>query len=158
MTETIDRRLFLASLGAATAAGIAGPAGAVFTPTQFIMWHRPGCGCCLEWARQMGVALGRKLPIVEAQDLAAIKKARGVPDDLQSCHTAIIAGYVIEGHVPPADIKRLMKSGSRSVRGLAVAGMPHGSPGMETDEDHKQPYKVIAFAANGRRSVFASYS
>jgi hypothetical protein len=158
MTETIDRRLFLASLGAAAAAGMAGRASAVFTPTQFLVWHAPGCGCCLEWARQMGVALGRKLPIVEVQDLAAIKKARGVPDDLQSCHTAVIAGYVVEGHVPPADIKRLMKSGSRSVRGLAVAGMPLGSPGMETHDNHKQPYKVIAFAANGRRSVFASYS
>jgi hypothetical protein len=137
---------------------MAGRAGAAFTPTQFLMWHAPGCGCCLEWARQLGAALGRKLPIVEAQDLAAIKKARGVPDDLRSCHTAVIAGYVVEGHVPPADIKRLMKSGSRSVRGLAVAGMPLGSPGMETHENHKQPYKVIAFAANGRRSVFASYS
>jgi hypothetical protein len=158
MTEMIDRRFFLASLGAAAAAGVAGPAGAIFTPTQFLMWHRPGCGCCLEWARQMSVALGRKLPIIEAPDLPAIKKARGVPDDLQSCHTAIIAGYVIEGHVPPPDIQRLMKSGSRSIRGLAVAGMPHGSPGMETHEGHKQPYKVIAFAANGRRSVFASYS
>jgi hypothetical protein len=158
MTEMIDRRLFLASLGAAAAAGIAGPAGAVFTPPQFLMWHAPGCGCCLEWARQMGVALGRKLPIVEAPDLLAIKKARGVPRDLHSCHTAIVAGYVIEGHVPPADIKRLIKSGSRSVRGLAVAGMPLGSPGMETHEGHKQPYEVIAFAPNGRRSVFAAHS
>ena len=158
MTAMIDRRLLLASFGAAAAAAIARPAGAVFTPTQFLMWHRPGCGCCVEWARQMGVALGRKLPIIEAPDLPAIKKARGIPADLHSCHTAIIAGYVIEGHVPPADIKRLMKSGSRSIRGLAVAGMPHGSPGMETHEDHKQPYKVIAFAPNGRRSIFASYS
>jgi len=159
MNETIDRRFFLASIGAAaTAAALPGRAGAVFTPTQFLMWHRPGCSCCLEWARQLGVALGRKLPIVEAPNLPAIKQARGVPADLHSCHTAIIAGYVIEGHVPPADIKRLMKSGSRTIRGLAVPGMPHGSPGMETSPDNKQAYKVIAFAANGRRSVYASYS
>lgn len=157
MNEIMHRRFFLASLGAAAAAGLAGPARAVFTPTQFLMWHAPGCGCCLEWARQMGAALGRKLPIVEAPDLAAIKRARGVPADLQSCHTAIIAGYVVEGHVPPADIKRLIKSGSRTVRGLAVAGMPHGSPGMEGHDKHVQPYKVIAFAANGRRSVFATH-
>ena len=158
MDQTIDRRLFLASVGAAAAAGLVGTAGAVFTPTQFLMWHAPGCGCCLEWARQMGVALGRKLPVIEAPNLAAIKRARGVPEDLQSCHTAIVAGYVIEGHVPPADIKRLMKSGSRTVRGLAVAGMPHGSPGMETHDHLKQPFKVIAFAANGRRAVYASHA
>ena len=158
ITETIDRRFFLASFGAAAAAACAGSAGAlVFTPTQFLMWHRPGCSCCLEWARQTGVALGRKLPIVEAPDLPAIKRARGVPGDLHSCHTAIMAGYVIEGHVPPVEIKRLIKSGSRTVRGLAVAGMPHGSPGMETHDGRVQPYKVIAFAANGRRSVYASY-
>lgn len=158
MNQLIDRRLFLASVGAATAAGLAGPALAVFTPTQFLMWHAPGCGCCLEWARQMGVALGRRLPIIEAQDLAAVKRARGIPEDLQSCHTAIVAGYVIEGHVPPADIKRLIKSGSRTIRGLAVAGMPQGSPGMETDDHRKQPFKVIAFAGNGRRAVYASHS
>jgi hypothetical protein len=158
MHALIDRRLFIASAGAAAAVGLAAPASAVFTPTQFLMWHRPGCSCCLEWARQMGVALGRKLPIIEAPNLPAIKQARGVPADLHSCHTSLVAGYVIEGHVPPADIKRLMKSGSRTIRGLAVAGMPHGSPGMETPDGHTQPYKVIAFAANGRRSVYASYS
>ena len=157
MNDLIDRRFFLASLGAAAAAGLAGEAKAVFTPTQFLMWHAPGCGCCLEWARQMGIALGRKLPVIEAADLPAIKRARGVPADLESCHTAIIAGYVIEGHVPPADIKRLMKSGSRTIRGLAVGGMPQGSPGMERHDNQKQPFKVIAFAANGRRAVYASH-
>ena len=158
MTETFDRRLFLASLSAAAAAAASAPAGAfVFTPTQFLMWHRPGCGCCLEWAKQMGAALGRKLPVIEAADLDAIKRARGVPADLQSCHTALISGYVIEGHVPPADIQRLAKSGSRTIRGLAVPGMPLGSPGMDSHNHGKERFEVIAFDAGGRRSVFATH-
>ena len=157
MTDTIDRRLFMASLGA-TALASSVPASAwVFTPTQFLMWHRPGCNCCLEWAKKMGVALGRKLPVVEAPDLDKIKQARGVPKDLWSCHTALISGYVIEGHVPPADIQRLAKSGSRTIRGLAVPGMPQGSPGMDSHHHGKDPYEVIAFHAGGRRSVFASH-
>ena len=158
MTDTLDRRLFMASLGAAAAAAATTPAGGwVFTPTQFLMWHRPGCGCCLEWAKKMGAALGRKLPVVEAPDLEKIKQTRGVPQDLWSCHTALISGYVIEGHVPPADIQRLAKSGSRTIRGLAVPGMPHGSPGMDSHHHGKEAFQVIAFHAGGRRSVFASY-
>jgi hypothetical protein len=158
MTDRIDRRLFLASLGAASATALAAPANAlVFTPTQFLMWHRPGCGCCLEWAKQMGAALGRKLPVVEAPDLDAIKRARGVPKDLQSCHTALINGYVIEGHVPAADIQRLAKSGSRTIRGLAVPGMPQGSPGMDSHHHGKEAFQVIAFHAGGGRSVYASH-
>jgi hypothetical protein len=105
----------------------------------------------------MEAAFKRKLPVIEAADLAAIKRSRGVPADLHSCHTALVSGYVIEGHVPPADIQRLIKSKSRIVTGLAVAGMPAGSPGMDVGHNHRQPYKVIAFGAGGRRSVFASY-
>ena len=158
MHQRFDRRLFLASFGAAAAVAVAPPSRAlVFTPTQFLMWHRPGCGCCLEWAKQMGSALGRKLPVVEAPDLDTIKRTRGVPENLWSCHTALISGYVIEGHVPPADIQRLAKSGSRTIRGLAVPGMPHGSPGMDSHHHGKEAFQVIAFHAGGRRSVFASH-
>jgi hypothetical protein len=155
MNEIIGRRLFLGMVGAA---GITSQAAfaAASTP-NFVMWHSPGCGCCLEWGKRMEAAFARKLPVIEAGDMAAVKRARGVPADLQSCHTALVNGYVIEGHVPPADILRLVKSKSRIVRGLAVPGMPAGSPGMDVGHDHKQPYKVFAFAPNGRRSVFASY-
>jgi hypothetical protein len=121
------------------------------------MWHNPGCGCCLEWGKRMEAAFRRKLPVIEAADLAAIKRVRGVPADLESCHTALVHGYVIEGHVPPADIQRLIRSKSRIVRGLAVAGMPAGSPGMDVGHNQRQPYKVMAFGAGGRRSVFASH-
>jgi len=151
-----DRRLFLGSLGAVGVAAAAGSAFAAPRPS-FIMWHNPGCGCCLEWGKRMEAAFKRKLPVVEAADLAAIKRARGVPDDLQSCHTALVHDYVIEGHVPPADIQRLIQSRSRIVRGLAVPGMPAGSPGMDVGHNLRQPYKVMAFGAGGRRSIFASY-
>jgi hypothetical protein len=154
MKEFIDRRLFLGGIGAAF---LIPRTVAAAAPPAYLMWHSPGCGCCLEWAKRIEVTFRGNLSIVEAADIAAIKRARGVPDDLQSCHTGMIGGYVVEGHVPPADIARLMKSKSRLIRGLAVPGMPAGSPGMDVGHNHKQPYKVYAFAQNGRRSVFASY-
>ena len=154
MTDLLDRRLFI---GAAAAIGLV-PTQLIAAPANsFVMWHSPGCGCCLEWAKRMEAAFKRKLPIVEAPDMARVKRAQGVPDDLQSCHTALIHGYAIEGHVPPADIQRLIRSKSGIVRGLAVPGMPAGSPGMDVGHNRRDPYQVIAFAPNGRRSVFARH-
>jgi hypothetical protein len=89
-------------------------------------------------------------------DLMPIKARNQVPPELQSCHTAIVDGYVIEGHVPAAEIKRLLAE-RPAVLGLAVAGMPIGSPGMEVEGVAAQPYDVIAFDAGGGRQVFASY-
>jgi hypothetical protein len=80
-----------------------------------------------------------------------------VPGDLHSCHTALIGGYVVEGHVPPTDIQRLIRSRNRAIKGLAVPGMPMGSPGMDVGHNERQPYQVIAFAPNGRRAVFAKH-
>lgn len=159
MTDSIDRRFFIgASAAAVAAAALSGQAPALAPPEpDFVMWHNPGCGCCLVWGKRIEAAFKRKLPVIEAADLPAIKRARGVPADLQSCHTALIHGYVVEGHVPPADILRLVKSRSRIVRGLAVPGMPAGAPGMDVGHDQKQPYQVFAFAPGGKRSVFASY-
>ncbi len=157
MSQMFDRRLFLRAAGAAAGAAFVGRAAWAAPAPSFVMWHNPGCGCCLEWGKRMETAFKRKLPVIEAADLAAIKKARGVPADLQSCHTALIHNYVVEGHVPPRDIQRLIASKSRIIRGLAVAGMPVGSPGMDVGHSQRQPYKVFAFAPNGRRSVFASY-
>jgi hypothetical protein len=152
----IERRLFLGSIGAAALVGLGGRADAALG--SFVMWHSPGCGCCLEWAKRVEKAFGRKLPIIEAADMAQVKRAQRVPEALRSCHTALIGGYAIEGHVPPADIRRLIASKSKSVRGLAVPGMPLGSPGMDVGHDEKQPYQVIAFAADGRRFVFARHT
>jgi hypothetical protein len=154
MIHALDRRLFLGSL-AATA--VLGSEAVLAAPSSFVMWHSPGCGCCLEWGKRMEAAFKRKLPIIEAPDMVRVKRAQGVPQDLQSCHTALIHNYVVEGHVPPADIQRLIRSKSSLIRGLAVAGMPAGSPGMDVGHSRRDPYKVIAFAPNGRRSAFASY-
>jgi hypothetical protein len=88
--------------------------------------------------------------------LTSIKAQHGVPGELQSCHTAIVDGYVIEGHVPAAEIQRLLKERPK-VRGLSVPGMPVGSPGMEIDGQATEAYDVIAFAEDGSTSVFASY-
>jgi hypothetical protein len=95
---------------------------------------------------------------VEARDvtdarLSAIKTEAGVPADLQTCHTARIGGYVVEGHVPAEDVQRLLRD-KPAAAGVAVAGMPLGSPGMEQG-GMKQPYSVIAFTKDGRRFVFA---
>jgi len=155
MTEPLDRRLLLQGMSALAATAVAGRALAAPAP-NFVMWHSPGCGCCLAWGKRIEAAFKRKLPVIEA-DMAAIKRARGVPDDLHSCHTALIGGYVVEGHVPPADIQRLIRSRSRIVRGLAVPGMPAGSPGMDVGHSRKQPYKVFAFGSRGQRSIFASH-
>ena len=149
----IDRRHVLAMAGGVALLPLL-PSRA-FAADAFIMWRDPGCGCCLQWAKRMEAAFGKPLTIVSAQDMQAIKRVRGVPVDLMSCHTALIGAYTIEGHVPPADIKRLLAARPAGVRGIAVPGMPMGAPGMEHG-DHRDAFKVIAFGPAGR-STFASH-
>ena len=93
--------------------------------------------------------------VEDVNDLAEIKDRYQVPAELQSCHTAIVDGYIVEGHVPVAEVERLLTE-RPDVIGLAVAGMPAGSPGMETDGP-AQPFEVIAFSKSGETAVFASY-
>lgn len=131
------------------------PAVAVAADT--ILVHRdPGCGCCGEWAKIVKAQFGRAVRIVDAANRPAMMKARGVPADLASCHTAIIDGMTFEGHVSIADMKRALAQRPKGVSGLAVAGMPLGSPGMEVPGRPAQSYAVIAFGPNGRR-VFAQH-
>jgi hypothetical protein len=152
------RRSFLIGSAALVAVTLSEGLGAAPSPAGgFVMWHSPGCGCCIEWSKRVEAAFGRKLPILEVPNLARVKDAQAVPTDLRSCHTALIGGYVIEGHVPPADIRRLIGSRNRTIRGLAVPGMPAGSPGMDVGHDRRDPYQVIAFAAGGRRRLFARH-
>lgn len=100
---------------------------------------------------------GYNVRVNDINDLTAVKSKYQVPSQLQSCHTAIVDGYVVEGHVPVADIERLL-SERPDITGLAVAGMPIGSPGMTVDGAENQPFDVIAFDASGNMEVFASYS
>jgi hypothetical protein len=151
--KTIDRRTLL--LGAAAAA-LAAP-GAAFgqRSARITMWKDPNCGCCNGWAAHAEAAFGR-VRIVPTADMASFKRNRGVPEDLWACHTSEIDGYVIEGHVPAADIRRLLAGRNREIRGLAVPGMPAGAPGMEAG-GRTQRYQVIAFGPGSRRSVFATH-
>lgn len=122
---------------------------------SFTMYRDVSCGCCIAWADHIAQGDAHSVETVNHPDMRAVKAQYGVPDDLQSCHTAIVEGYVIEGHVPTADIERLLAERPAGVTGLAVPGMPVGSPGMEHG-NHRQAYQVIAFGPEGRQ-VWASY-
>lgn len=113
----------------------------------------PACGCCGEWVEHLREE-GFRVEVDEETNTAEAKAAAGVPGDLASCHTAAVGGYVVEGHVPAADIRRLLRDRPQ-VRGLAVPGMPVGSPGMEGPDP--EPYRVIAFDGEGNRRVFAQH-
>ncbi len=117
------------------------------------VWKSPWCGCCGHWVKHMEQA-GYTVEVKDVEDLDAVKKLAGVPGDLQSCHTARVGDYTIEGHVPAADIERLLTERPK-VDGLAVPGMPSGSPGMENGE--KDPYDVVTFTRSGETKVFSSY-
>jgi hypothetical protein len=99
---------------------------------------------------------GYTVKVEDVNDLNAVKRNQQIPPQLQSCHTAIVDGYIIEGHVPVAEIERLLEE-RPAIAGLAVPGMPIGSPGMEVDGQADQPYDVIAFDKSGQTQVFASY-
>ena len=113
----------------------------------------PYCGCCEEWVEHVRKA-GFTVKVTNVDDVALIAQRLGVPDELRSCHTARAGNYVIEGHVPASDIKRLLKEKPKAI-GIAVAGMPAGSPGMESGSA-RQPYKTMLFTASGAR-VFAAH-
>ena len=114
----------------------------------------PYCGCCQLWIDYLR-AEGFEVRVVEAEDVTPTARRLGVPDDLRSCHTASINGYAIEGHVPAADIRRLLDERPDAV-GIAVPGMPIGSPGMEQG-NVRQPYATTLFSRDGRRSLFAQH-
>lgn len=117
-----------------------------------IAMHRdPGCGCCEKWAEQVRQHFGRKVRIIDDADRGALQRRVGVPADQASCHTAIVDGMAFEGHVPIADMKHVLAQRPKGVSGLAVGGMPLGSPGMEVAGMKAQPFSVIAFGPGGRR-------
>jgi hypothetical protein len=129
---------------------------AISAATPVGMHRDPGCDCCAKWAAQVERQLGRQVRVVDDPNRPALQKRAGVPTDLSSCHTAIVDGMAFEGHVPIADMKRALATRLKDVRGLAVGGMPLGSPGMEVPGVKAQAYDVVAFGSAGRR-LFASH-
>jgi hypothetical protein len=117
------------------------------------VWKTPWCGCCSKWVEHMRGA-GFNVEVKEVENLSVIKRMAGIPDPLQSCHTARIDKYTVEGHVPAEDVKRLLKERPEAV-GLAVPGMPSGSPGMENGMN--DPYDVLLLKPSGKTEVYKSY-
>lgn len=150
----MKRRLLLAA-----AAGMAPPGAAPAAARQVRVWRDPNCGCCGccgGWVEHMRAAGFR----VEEQLVASAGPARrmlGIPADLLSCHAAVVGGYALEGHVPAPAVERLLAERPAGVRGLAVPGMPLGSPGMEVPGRPEDTYDVIAFADGVAHRVFMRF-
>lgn len=131
-----------------TAVGNASPAGG----TRMVVYKTPTCGCCRAWVDHVQAA-GFTVEVRDMPDVQPVKHEHGLPGHLASCHTAIVDGYVVEGHVP-ADVIRRMLRERPQVAGIAVPGMPVGSPGMEVPGGRKDPYDIIAFSRDGKVSVY----
>jgi len=156
----LTKFITLAAVGATLVAALPGsrriadartPIGREVGPS-ITVYHSPTCGCCKQWVEHLKGA-GFTVKSIEQEDLSGIKAELGVLPPLRSCHTAIINGYVIEGHVPAADIKRLLAEKPK-VAGLTAPGMPGAAPGMDTGHD---PYEVLAFDARGKTTVWAKH-
>jgi hypothetical protein len=149
----MKRRHLLTALGAGAIAA-AMPAFAANQLPRVEVFKSPTCGCCGAWVDHLKAA-GFVVKVVEVDDTSAARKRYGLPDKFGSCHTGIVEGYVVEGHVPAAELKRLLASRPVAI-GLAVPGMPVGSPGMEYG-DRRDPYDVLLIDKGGRETVFARY-
>lgn len=115
----------------------------------------PTCGCCKAWVRHLEQA-GFTPRIVESSDMAAIKRGLSVPDKVQSCHTAVVEGYFLEGHIPASDIRRLLKDKPAAL-GLAVPDMPVGSPGMEVPNVAADTFETLLVGAGGQTVVYGKH-
>lgn len=140
-------------LALAVLSAACGPAAQSGQPTIEV-WKSPTCNCCSKWIEILRKD-GFNVTVHNESAMNPLKTKLGVPVSLASCHTGIVEGYVIEGHVPAEDIKRLLKERPKT-KGLAVPGMPIGSPGMEM-ESRIDPYEVLLFSEQGPPSVFASH-
>jgi len=122
---------------------------------EVIMYKNPSCGCCGAWAKHMRGA-GFVVKEMPREDMAAVKEKYGISADLASCHTAIVDGYVIEGHVPASDVQRLLQERPQIV-GLTAPGMPMQSPGMQAEGIPPKHYSVLAFDKQGKVKVYHRY-
>ena len=141
-----------------TALGVGGwylqSSGSSAGATEITVYKTPWCGCCGNWVSHLRDN-GFSVTVKEREDLDPIKRKHGVPENLGSCHTATVEGYTVEGHVPAREIQRMLAERPKA-RGLAVPGMPTGSPGMESN-DPPDRYEVILFDDSGKGGVYARY-
>ncbi len=161
--HVMTRRTLLATLARTVGTGavlsallpLAQRADAMDAPAKLTVYKDPSCGCCTKWVAHLRSA-GLQPDVHDRSDMDALKDSLGVPVALRSCHTAVAGRYLIEGHVPAADMKRLLAAAPKGVVGLAVPGMPAGSPGMEVPGQAER-YDVIAFATDGTTKLFAHH-
>jgi hypothetical protein len=156
---TPSRRELLLGAGLMSLAGLASAAvsGAKAAPlTEVQVWKEPTCGCCGDWIKHME-ANGFKV-FVNVGGTNATRARLGIPQNLASCHTALVGGYAIEGHVPAREIRRLLREKPVAV-GLSAPGMPIGAPGMDTPayNGKKNPYNVMLVAKDGSATVYQKY-
>ena len=138
------------------AAALFAPAAACAAQAREItVYKTPWCGCCGGWVKHLQAA-GFKTQVVEVQDLAPIRAKHGVPFELSSCHTGVAGGYVFEGHVPVADVERVLKEKPKAL-GLTVPGMPIGSPGMEVPGAAPEAFDTLLLLRDGTTRVFARH-
>ena len=144
------------SASAASAPAAAAPvdAASVADTVSMTVYKEPTCGCCTKWVEHVEQH-GIRVDARNVSDVWAVKDQLGMPRQLGSCHTAVIGGYIVEGHVPADIIKRMLRE-RPEIAGIAVPGMPMGSPGMEGDGSVKDRYDVIAIGRDGRTSVYAT--
>lgn len=136
-----------------TALLLLAPAAWAASPAEVTVYKSPSCGCCGKWVEHLRAA-GFKVGTVDSADVGLQRKRLGMPDSYASCHTAQVGDYVIEGHVPAADIQRLLARKPRAL-GLAVPGMPASAPGM--DSPSAQPYRTLLVGKDGVSRVYATH-
>jgi hypothetical protein len=147
-------RLSLASLalGIVLALGANVWMAAQATRPQMTVYKSDSCGCCAKWVEHMQ-ANGFDVKAINVDDIDKVKRERGVPADAASCHTAIVNGYVVEGHVPADAVLKMLKE-KPAIAGIAVPGMPMGSPGMEVPGGQKEAFNIVAFDKAGKTSIY----
>ena len=152
MKHTISRRSLLGMALAAAAPLVAGVRLSAQAKPQMTVYKDVSCGCCEKWVEHMQ-ANGFDVKAVNVDDIDKVKKERGVPAAAQSCHTGVVGAYLVEGHVPAAAVKKMLAE-KPAIAGIAVPGMPMGSPGMEVPSGQKDKFDVVAFDKAGKITVY----
>jgi hypothetical protein len=150
LAVVLNASLLIVTLGLTSPVAVAESATVREIP-RITVYKSPACGCCKKWVNHLE-ANGFQVDTIEMQDLRMIKSMSGIAPKNASCHTAKVAGYVVEGHVPAADIKRMLTE-RPDIHGLVVPGMPMGSPGMEGPR--KEAYEVLSIQQDGSTRVYA---